>query len=475
MCLAVGCSPPAEDTDDVYPRNCGVEGPVDLMDLPGRVVPTVTPLLSREHYLVQYETDEATMELWGAQRCGEHAVRIEPVGDPEAIGVVGDAIVECDRSDPRVYFHDPAGIDLPRLLFDHADGCHIVAAGRGLAVRSLEGEVWFHPDPSDPKLDPILVTKSALSFAPDDYAHCSPGWFSCSADHFTRLDFEAAGDQLLVVLGDKRLLAFSPDTLETYFVSDEPIAAKEILEDARFVVTVPKQGGTYVQNLLEDERLDFCCISATERIRVLGDWMVRGSFGPPSYPVPDEPWTTLRWLDLDSGERAEFPGMEDWTPLARSSETTLLVDIGPFLSDEPTRFLFWPASGWRQPIDFPGEWVWASGTGDGAFAYGAFDGGVRLSFLPGPDDAPRTVLENVASFIPTRSDRVLYNAPHGPWESAPLRVIMPDGSDVEIEPDVTMFTGFRAGRAFWPIDTDETIYVVPHADGTYGLRRTVLP
>ena len=195
--------------------------------------------------------------------------------------------------------------------------------------------------------------------------------------------------------------------------------------------------------------------------------------GSPIYPEPDR-WRNFSARHLPSNETFEVSGTENWSPLARLTDTTLIIDIAPYPSPDRTRTIYWPSSGWRQAVDLPGDTFWSPPRGDGVFAYDDFDDSSGLYFLDNPDTPARRILDNARVAFPTLDGRIVYETPHEWGETTPLRVLMPDETTVELEPAALAVIGVPAWIEDWPLDTDEVLYLVPTTDGM-TLRRTVLP
>ena len=90
------------DIDAVYPRNCGVEGPVDLFELEPMAIAEF--LRAGDHYLVLHVVDGVELEHWAVDRCGEERVlrKAAAVRPSPMPGVAGDyVVVEGCRVVPR--------------------------------------------------------------------------------------------------------------------------------------------------------------------------------------------------------------------------------------------------------------------------------------------------------------------------------------------------------------------------------------
>jgi hypothetical protein len=172
LALLGACGSDAVDDADVYPRNCAVEGPVDLSAGDDPELLWMQPAGDRD--LVARWIAPAVRELWAVDRCGE--ARLLRIGDPEPkVGVAGQHILECDETTGDMAFIDPAAVGAPRLLFGSVEACRVVPVGRGLAAQSVDGTVWFDPDPADPDAEAIVVTRAA-----------NLRWFACNVMRFDR-------------------------------------------------------------------------------------------------------------------------------------------------------------------------------------------------------------------------------------------------------------------------------------------------
>lgn len=470
-CAVVGCSPAPDSTDDVYPRNCGVEGPVDLFVYPGEVLNPATPEKAGEHYLVGYYLDETTVEWWAVDRCGATKTPVAPVHDGAGVGVAGASILECDPSDSTVWAHDPAGLAPPHVVFDSAASCRVVAVGDGLAAQEPgSGKVWFHPEPLSDGGQPILVTDRALPADPDD-ACLKP--LQCELpDHSDGI--RAEDGELIVFRDDASLLSFSAETQESDVLHDGPVREAKFLGDHRYLAVEPMGTDTFVIDRSDRSVIDFCCLGGFEPMLVLGEWLVRGSHGPPIIPEP-ETWRNFAALHLSSDERMEVIGTEDWSPEARLTENTLVIDIGPYWSQPQIRTIYWPDSDWRQRVELPGDTLWSSSIGDGVFSYDRKEENPGLYFLPSPDEPVRKLLTDEEITFVTKSDRIVYSPPHEYGDPVPLRVLTPDGRTVDLAPAATGVFSDGTSWFEWPLDTDEVLYLVRNEHGTTTLRRTVLP
>ena len=267
MCVVLGCSPPAEDTDDVYPRNCGVEGPVDLFEYPADTLVPDTPQKVGDHYLVGFFPDEDTLELVAVDRCGTMQVPVPQIHDGTSVHAVGRWLLECDPADPRVWAHDVEGVSPPRVLFDSAVGCRVLAVGDGVAAQEAEsGRVWFHPDPSDPQRDPVLVTDVAK---PGNDDVCI-GELDCDLPTWLLgLDIQAAGDELFFVEEDGKLSSFSAKSENTKVLYEGTVRRTYLLPGKRYLAVSPAEGETFVLDLEERSTFEFCCLGDVETVRVL--------------------------------------------------------------------------------------------------------------------------------------------------------------------------------------------------------------
>ncbi len=468
--MLIACGPATGDDGDVYPRNCGALGPVDLFESSGPAWLWATR--AGDVYLVEHSPDETTLEYWAVDRCGEERVLLETTaalaGSP-LLGVAEEWILSCDEETGSMAVVDPHGVAADRVIFESVESCRVVPVGGGLAAQERGGSrVWFHPDPLDPDARAIVVTDTARIADPDWVLGCEQD-FACDSDHPFGIDIRAAGDDLLVVLQDETLLAFSASSLSTRSFDAGPVFAVNVLPDGSRVIVHRDLGPTRVIDRATGEWFEFCCYDSFEPIRQLGDWLVKGSWGPPTIPEPEE-WKVFRARHLDGGQTNEVIGHEIWSPLARLTDDTILVQVAGEAN------AVWPATGERRVVELPdGDVVWTLPGQDGVFMQLEH----RVVHLAGTDTVPRTLLDEVEVAFATTRGRIVFEPPRGSGPAAlPLRVMLPDEEVVEIEPRSLGVLGvFYWGDGFptaWPAEQDEVVYLVE--DGPRGvLRRTVLP
>jgi hypothetical protein len=467
--LTIGCGPDVESTDDVYPRNCGVEGPVDLFELEPVVDFDAWSHTVRfgERYLVAHTPDPNTLEYWSVDRCGEERVLLRSVSSEldVRLGVAGEHLLSCDERTGAVAWVDPMGEQPDHVVFEAAEKCRVVRFGQGLAAQEKEGNtVWLHPDPADPAREAIVVTDAARTSEPDDIL-CFSWELECKSYHPFGFDISAAGEELLVPLADEGLLAYSSTSGASRIFDAGPVSAVDVLEDDRHVVVGRHLGPTFVRDRVSGDAFELCCYDDTWPIKRLGDWVVRGNGGQPIIPGPST-WTAFRARTLRTGDAFEIEGGESWTPFALLTRDTVLVDIS---GDAEGRYAVWPATGERRRVDLPGDrtWSWTLPGRDGVFAS---DENI-LRHLAGPDEPTRTLTQNVYVPFPTLAGRVVLHEPVDFPATGRLSVMLPDESIVEIDPRVR---GVFDIHAVWPIDTDEVVYLA-EVGGRLVVRRTVLP
>ncbi|HET6581872.1 MAG TPA: hypothetical protein VFG69_00470, partial [Nannocystaceae bacterium] len=409
--LAFGCGPAASDDDDAYPRNCGVDGPVDLFE---SLAPAwLWATRAGDVYLVEHSPDEATLEYWAVDRCGEQRVLLDTTaavqGSP-LLGVAGDWVLSCDDATGAMSVVDPRGLVADRRLFESVEACRVVIVGNGLAVQERGGAtVWFHPDPADPHERALVVTDSARVADPEWILGC---WhdFACESDHPFGVDIRAAGDELLILLQTDELLAFSASSLSSRIVDSGPVHAIDVLDDGNRLVVDRDLEPTLVIERTTGASFEFCCFDDLDPIRLLGDWLVKGWWEAPIIPEPPE-WTTFRARHLLTGQTSEVVGHDAWDPRARLTADAILVHIA---GDEGSQqYAVWPATGERRRVDLPdSDVVWTLRGEDGVFVH-ADD---RVMHVAAPDATARTLIDDAAIVFPTRRGRIVFEAPR---ESAP--------------------------------------------------------
>lgn len=473
------CGPSVEDLDDVYPRNCGVEGPVELFDFP---MTTLGGDARRagDHYLVEHLHASEMRADWVVDRCGEtRALLYEGPWDASpAIGVGGEHVLSCDEATGAMAFIDPTGAAPPRPLFPAVEGCRVVPLGKGLAAQEKGGRtVWFHPNPADAEQEAIAVTDEARVADPD-WASCHALEFDCRSFHPLGIDIRAAGEDLLVVLETGELLAFSSTSLAPRTLDPGPVFAMDVLSGDRHVVVSRELGPTLVVDRRSGDALEFCCWNDWEPIRLFGEWVVQGSFGSPVLPEPDA-WTNFEALHMRSGQHTVVEGREDWHIIERITADTVLADIGPSESSEARRYVVSLSTGERQPVDLLGDRIWSSLGRDGVYALAATDEtGLTdvLRHLAGPGQTPRVLLEDVQVAFATNDGRIVFERVSEDGTSVGLSVMLPDERIVELETGPSGAIAPSFWGEHWPLDRDEVVYSMPSDDDDgWMLRRTVLP
>lgn len=473
--VLLGCGPDIVDLSNVYPRNCGVQGPVDLLEIDP--VPWLSVHPAGEHYLIELTSEDGDVAWWMVDRCAQSRVQLDPgsLSPTVSIGAGGDYILACDEGTGAMHVIDPTGVRPHRLLFEAVAGCRVVPLDGGLAVQEKDdGSVWFHPDPSDPSVEPIIVTDRArLSDANWDY--CFDG-FDCEPRHPFGIDIRAAGDELLVVLDDAQLLGFSARTGETRIIDPGPVRALDVLGEGESLVIDHKLGPTFVVDRRTGSRFEFCCYSDLNRISRFDEWVVRGNGGNPTIPASSS-WTNFRARHLPSGRSYEIEGDEAWHPLGRIDPESFLVDIRPdfppYSGLEYERYVVWPATQERDEIEMPGDVVWSIPGRDGVYALDRSEAASALRFLAEPGRDPTILAEDVDVAFATRHGRIVFTDRRvEPGQTSRLGVLLPDHRQVELE--AAALDVIEALDWQWPVERDEVVYTVPERDRII-IRRTVLP
>lgn len=476
--LLPACGPSVEDRGDVYPRNCGLEGPVELLAI---TTPAYGGEVRRagEHYLLEHWPGPMTREHWALERCGEAPVLLGsgPYEATPHLGTAGEHILSCDDATGAMAYVDPSGVEPPRPLFPAVEGCRVVPLGKGLAAQERGGgTVWFHPDPSDPEQEVQVVTRDAQ---PTDirWVDCSSLQLDCESWHPFGIDIRAAGDELLVVLESEELLAFSSTSLESRILDPGPVFALDVLPGERqIVVDRELQSPTLIVDRLTGSTVEFCCWSDWEPIQLFGDWLVQGSFHAPYGPEPAA-WTNFEAYHMPSGTRTVVEGRERWSVIARLTSDTILVDISPHDSSDYERHVVWLATGERQPVDIPGDDAWTTPGRDGVYVMQSDGDGNDLRYLGGPGEAPRLLLEDARIAFATKDGRIVFEPaydPSEPLEPRELSVMLPDQRVVVLEEQALGAVGTSFYSERWPLDRDEVLYSVKDGDAVV-LQRTVLP
>lgn len=125
-------------------------------------------------------------------------------------------------------------------------------------------------------------------------------------------------------------------------------------------------------------------------------------------------------------------------------------------------------TGERELVVLPGN-IWSSEGWPGAFAFNHDQDVSILRHLAGPDDWPRTLLEDVELSFMTQAGHIVFSEPDEDTNHGPLNVMLPDESIVLLD----------EGRAR-PIRSpsseldQEVLYRVEDGERVV-LRRTVLP
>ncbi len=478
--LLAACGPEAPNLDDTYPRNCGIEGPVELFA--SDTVPLFVDVRrAGEHYLVSVSEDAWTstspsLESWAVDRCGEARTLLHrgSYEDSRAFGVGGDHLLTCDQTTGAMSWIDPTGQQPSHPLFPAVEECRVVPMGKGLAAQQKGGgTVWFHPDPADPEQRALVVTEAARVADPDRI-WCYDWKFDCDSAHPSGIDIRTAGEELLVVLESEELLAFSSTSLSSRIVDSGPVSAIDVLPGGDRIVVRHERGPTNIVERTTGASFEFCCYSDVNRIKQLGDWLVQGRHGSPLIPEPDQ-WTNFVAHHLRTGMRTTIEGRDDWHPVARLNADAVLVDIRPYRSyPEQHRTVFWPATGEQQPVDFPGTEAWSVPGRDGVFAIESTGDAETLRLLPGPGQPARKLLEDVHIAFATEDGRIVFEHAREPGEPTPLSVMLPDERVVVLDEGALGGYGVYFYSERWPLARDEVLYLIED-DGRAVLRRTVLP
>lgn len=479
--LLAACGPAAPDLDDTYPRNCGVEGPVELFATDS-TVSSLDVNRAGEHYLVSVSDDWPTamnpsLEHWAVDRCGETRTLLHrgTFGDSRLFGAAGDHLLTCDTTTGAMSWIDPAGVEPPRLLFPAVEKCRVVPIGKGLAAQQRGGgTVWFHPDPADAEQQARVVTDAARVADPD-WIWCSDGGdFACNSAHPFGIDIRVAGDELLVALQSEELLAFSSTSLSSRIVDPGPLFAMDVLSGGDRIVVSRHFGPTLIVERTTGASFELCCYDDLEPIQQLGDWLIQGRFRVPLAPEPEQ-WTNFVAHHLPTGMRTTIEGRDGWHPVAPLSADTVLVDVHPDMRyPEEERTVVSLATGEQQVVDFPGTEAWSLPGRDGVFAVETTANGETLRLLPGPGQASRTLLQDVRIAFATDDGRIVFEQAREPGEPTPLSVMLPDERVVVLDEGHLGAIGEYFYSEPWPLDRDELLYGVAD-DGRSVLRRTVLP
>lgn len=480
--LLLACGPSVEDRGDVYPRNCGVEGPVELfasdsLTYGGDV------RRAGEHYLLERWTDRGpgpwyepmTREHWALDRCGEAQVLLHsgPI-DGLRLGSAGEHVLSCDDATGAMAYVDPTGVEPPRPLFPAVEGCRVVPVGQGLAAQERGGgTVWFHPDPSDAAQEVQVVTSEAMP-ARADWVECWDQELDCESWHPFGLDIRAAGDDLLVALESEELLAFSSTSLDSRILDPEPVFAIDVLSDERHVVARRDLGPTLIIDRHDGDAFEFCCWSDLFPIELFGDWLVQGSIGSPVFPEPPA-WTNFEARHMPSGGVTVVEGRDSWNPMARITSDTMLVGIRPAGTSEYERYVVSLTTGERHHVDLPDGDAWSVPGRDGVYVLEWLESGSNtLHHLAGPEEEPRVLLVDVHVLFATEHGRIVFMPAHEPGAPAPLSVMLPEGRTVVLEEAALGAVSSPPYVEPWPLARDEVVYSVQDGDG-WALKRTVLP
>ncbi|MBL4689661.1 MAG: hypothetical protein JKY37_34050, partial [Nannocystaceae bacterium] len=138
--VALGCGPQGVDLDDVYPRNCGVDGPVDLLTFDvGGAMPVVIERAG-DHYLVGLSESGEGPQWLAVDRCGETPVPIAVDDTGVEVGVGGRWILTCEVATGAISVVDPDGLRPAAPLFPAASDCRVVVVGGGCGLAASEPE-----------------------------------------------------------------------------------------------------------------------------------------------------------------------------------------------------------------------------------------------------------------------------------------------------------------------------------------------
>lgn len=473
--FAIGGCGPDVTTDDVFPRNCGADGPVDLFD-PGNADVRTAEIVG-DHVVVVL-ADGMWTEVVAVERCGgapRMLIRTES-DDLPVLGPFGDELLACDRTSGTIDRLDLRGEAPPERLFDATDCC-VYPVADGLAARNTVADtIEFVADPG--ARAPTRATIVTGANEPDSPA--TPTWL----DHFVDCgrqwdDIEpvALGDVLLVPLRGG-LVTVDPRSGERDVIVEEELHSLRPVDEERYALWSVDGTETFL--------FDRTDLSSTQVgtwagwVDPLGEWIV----DIPGWPYPDGVQTVAMHLpdgatyvvttDVIPDPFDERGFWNTWWASSPLSPESLIVDVPVehFGSDVPKQsHVFWPATGALEPVDLPPPNYSARVETDaGIFAFD--DDAIR--FLPPEGPPMRTLLDTRPVHAAATADaQLVYVDADDGQTSGILRVLVPDGDTYEIDRDV--IRPVRAPADWVHHHDDADVVYLANVDGHTIVRRTVLP
>lgn len=463
---------PSVANEDVFPRNCGEDGPVDLFE-PGEALVLSAQVVG--DYVVMELRDEDFDEVIAVERCGAaaHTLTRRPAGEAPWLDVVGEQVLACDEATGRIDRLDPAGEAPPLPLFDATSGCNVYSVAGGLAARNLAaGTIEFVVDPAAPEPAPEIIVEDA-SHLEDEHTCDEP--VGCRYWSMAN-ELASLGEVLLVPRKGGGLVTVDPRTGATTTITDQPTVATYALEQGRFAMWAVD----FHETFLFDSATGISVKVGTWHgwVIPLGEWI----FDSPL--IPYSSGVHVSALHLPSGrshtittdvvletidEKAAWTGWEGEHALSSES---LIVQIPDDMVDpeSPRRsHVYWPATGEIEPVDLSGV---ARVRGDRVVTeVGIFTFVDAVQFLPREGPGPRTLLEDRPRVVGvTAGGRLIYadGASLGT-----LRVVDPHGVTHEVDRDVSRPISRRPAAGV--LHDDAELVYLAEADGRPIVRRTVLP
>lgn len=468
--LATACG----DQDVVRPRNCGIDGPIDLLPVDGSA--RVRAVGVGERILAHVDDDDG-YTTWSIDRCGADAIRLSTSHPNEGdthYAVAAGIAVRCDVASQSVDWIDLTGDRPPHRIFDSAKQCLLWNVAGGLvAYDEVDGELEFHPHPSDPDVEAtVLMTGIELSGSPFPGTLVSP-WLELDRFFPNRAWPKVVGDRLVLNDPEGRFVELDPVTGETQIIYDRVAEDIRVLKDGERVLwhswcTVDEPtsacSGTQIWDTASGtstQKAPFMLISD-----VAEPWISLDA----SAFQNGKPAVQLRTYNLDDGTPHNFaselvaPPMREgdivdfrpWELVGSPSPDVMLVAVPPEPFDweeEPAMHLYWPATGALQAVELPYGHALETDAG-----YYTLTDGLRL--LPTGSDQVIVLTEERSAQVVMPDGRAAQAV------NGELRLFSPDGSAAVLDGGVTNLYGPpRPDR-----DLEDLFYV---ADGMF--RRVPLP
>lgn len=448
------------------PRDCDVDGPIALLDVPDR---KAHALWVGDRVLVRLE-DQVSLTSLTTGACGGDVVTLgiasaQESGAPQ-FGVAGGELVACQPRNGAVDWVDSRGEQPSRRLFDRTLGCRLLRLGDGLAAPDPERQtVEFVAAPEDPQPNRTTLVDETIAYSETDpqvvVGGCWPHYDECAFSD----GFPISEDQHIETLGDRLLVPRETGGLDEVFedATTRRVTHHDIVE---FLMLLPEREGALwmprpdsdfvPMHLWDPEPGESTPVAGWPGwVTVAEPWLVQAK---DTFHI-SKPVVAIEAINLEDGfeyrleyEQPDFP--EDHEPhvytvpyqtVAALSDDALLVDF-PIDHYDPEggtiRTVLWPRTGQVEFVDFPARDLRRDvvRTDAGLYAYGAIEepGPRRLRFLPAEGPPVQEVYdEEIGFFFATPKGQVVFTT-YSPDDDTPraLLIAEPGQAPTVIDHDV---------------------------------------